>query len=111
MHFLITARYGTGTEAAARRQAAEAEHRQGIVQLASEGAVLNGGLKLDDQGRPNGSLLMVQFPDRGTLDFYLAQEPYVRDRVWEDLTVLAFHRPDTQSLQAGQPAPGPVSPN
>ncbi len=67
MHYLITARYGTETAAATRRKAAEAEHRQGLTQLASAGTVVDGGLLLDEQGRPNGSFLMVQFTERAAL--------------------------------------------
>ncbi len=103
MHFLITARYSVDAAASARRQAVEAEHRQGILQLAAKGNVIDGGLLLDDHGRPTGSLLIVHFSDRSGLNAYLAREPYVREQVWETMTVLAFHRLDAQSLQAGSP--------
>ena len=34
-----------------------------------------------------GSVLILDFPDRAALDEYLANEPYVLEKVWEKIEV------------------------
>ena len=41
----------------------------------------------DDAGKMKGSLLIVDFPSRKDLEDYLANEPYILEKVWEEVEV------------------------
>ena len=45
-----------------------------------------GGI-LDEAGKPIGSVLVLDFESRDQLDAYLAGEPYIIEKVWEDVKV------------------------
>ena len=51
-----------------------------------EHVVCAGGL-LDEAGKPIGSVLVLDFESRDQLDAYLAGEPYIIEKVWEDVKV------------------------
>jgi uncharacterized protein len=42
---------------------------------------------LNDAGQLCGSVMVFELPDRAALDRYLTAEPYVKNRVWEKITV------------------------
>ena len=42
---------------------------------------------LDEAGKPKGSVLILEFDNREQVDAYLANEPYVIEKVWEDVKV------------------------
>ena len=48
-----------------------------------------GGPMLDDQGRMQGSLIIISFPDRAALDDYLAKDPYFTGGLFESVTIHA----------------------
>ena len=48
-----------------------------------------GGPLLDDQGRMQGSLMIISFPDRAALDAYLAKDPYFTGGLFESVTIHA----------------------
>ena len=48
--------------------------------------VCAGGM-LDEAGKPKGSVLILEFDNREQVDAYLANEPYVIEKVWEDVKV------------------------
>ena len=45
-----------------------------------------GGL-LDDEGKMKGSVLVLDFEDRASLDEYLGSEPYIMEKVWEKVEI------------------------
>ncbi len=45
-----------------------------------------GGL-LDDEGKMKGSVLVMDFEDRASLDEYLGSEPYIMEKVWERVEI------------------------
>ena len=51
-----------------------------------EHVICAGGI-LDDAGKPIGSALVLDFETRAELDAYLAGEPYIIEKVWEDVKV------------------------
>ena len=85
MQFAIIAHDLPGDEAHMRRLDARAEHMESIRQLKIEGRILDGGALLDDSGRMSGSVVLCDFQDRAALDAYLANEPYMRKKVWSDV--------------------------
>ena len=83
MQFLIKAL--DGENMLERRMAVRPRHLEGMAKLGRH-IVVAGGI-LDEAGRPKGSVLVLEFPDRADLDAYLKQEPYVLEHVWETIEV------------------------
>ena len=83
MQFIITAR--DGANMLDRRMAVRPRHLEGMARL-SDHIVCAGGI-LDGEGRPKGSVLVMEFDDRMRLEEYLAAEPYVVEGVWEKIEV------------------------
>lgn len=87
MHFLLIAYDGTDEQAPARRLRAREQHLASIEALKKEGKALYGAALLDDRQEMAGSLVIYQFDSRGDLDAYLAEEPYVTQKVWQRIEI------------------------
>ena len=83
MQFIITAH--DGVNMLEKRMAVRSRHLEGMAKLGKH-IVCAGGL-LDDEGKPKGSVLVLDFEDRAALDEYLRNEPYVTEQVWEKIKV------------------------
>ena len=83
MQFVITAYDGEGM--LAKRMEVRPLHLEGMERL-KDHLVCAGGL-LDDAGNLKGSVLVMEFQSREELDEYLANEIYVKEHVWERITV------------------------
>ena len=83
MQFVITAYDGEGM--LAKRMEVRPLHLEGMERL-KDHLVCAGGL-LDDAGNLKGSVLVMEFQNREELDKYLANEIYVKEHVWERITV------------------------
>ena len=68
-----------------KRMAVRPRHLEGMARLGAH-VVCAGGL-LDDEGKMKGSVLIMDFQSREELDNYLANEPYVKEHVWEKIEV------------------------
>lgn len=83
MQFVITAYDGEGM--LAKRMEVRPLHLEGMERL-KDHLVCAGGL-LDDAGNLKGSVLVMEFQNREELDEYLTNEIYVKEHVWERITV------------------------
>ena len=83
MQFIITAH--DGENMLEKRMAVRPRHLEGMAKLGKH-IVCAGGL-LDDEGKPKGSVLVLDFGDSASLDEYLKNEPYVTEQVWEKIKV------------------------
>ena len=83
MQFIITAY--DGDNMLEKRMAVRPRHLEGMAALGTH-IVCAGGL-LDEEGKPKGSVLVLEFADRAELDRYLENEPYVKEHVWEKIEV------------------------
>ena len=83
MQFIITAH--DGENMLEKRMAVRPRHLEGMAKLGKH-IVCAGGL-LDDEGKPKGSVLVLDFEERAALDEYLKNEPYVTEHVWEKVEV------------------------
>ena len=83
MQFIIKAYDGEGK--LDKRMEVRPRHLEGMQKL-SEHIICAGGL-LDDEGKMKGSALIMDFESRKELDDYLANEPYVLEKVWEKIEV------------------------
>jgi uncharacterized protein YciI len=88
MHFLVTARdYAGGLE---KRLSLRPAHIELGDRMHKEDKLLFGGAVLDDKGNMTGSVLVCNFPDRQSLDEWLAVEPYVTGKVWKTISIEPF---------------------
>lgn len=83
MQFVITAHDGEGM--LERRMAVRPRHLQNKGEI--DGKVICAGGILDDEGKPKGSVLVLEFARRELLDGYLESEPYIQEGVWERVEV------------------------
>lgn len=83
MQFVVTAY--DGENMLEKRMAVRPRHLEGMKQLGKH-IVCAGGI-LDEEGKPKGSVLVMEFEDRAALDDYINNEPYVLEHVWENITV------------------------
>ncbi len=83
MQFMIKAT--DGPNMLEKRMEVRPRHLEGMKRLGSH-IICAGGL-LDDAGKMKGSLLIVDFPSRKDLEDYLANEPYILEKVWEKVEV------------------------
>ena len=87
MQFLIRAYDGEGK--LDKRMEVRPRHLEGMKKL-SEHIISAGGL-LDDEGKMKGSALIMDFESREELDSYIANEPYVQEKVWEKIEIEAIN--------------------
>ncbi len=83
MQFLIRAYDGAGK--LDKRMEVRPRHLEGMKRL-SEHIVSARGL-LDEEGKMKGSALIMDFASRQELNEYIANEPYVLEKVWEKIEV------------------------
>lgn len=83
MQFIIKAYDGKGM--LDKRMEVRPRHLEGMKKL-SDHIICAGGL-LDDEGKMKGSALIMDFESRKELDEYIANEPYVMEKVWEKIEV------------------------
>ena len=87
MQFVVTAY--DGNEKLEERMRVRPRHLENMAAPGSS-VVCAGGM-LDEEGKPKGSVLVLDFESKDQLDAYLASEPYIAEKVWEDVTVEPFN--------------------
>lgn len=90
MDFLVIAMDGPDEGALDRRMGARDEHIAGIMKLKEQGHFIAGGAILDDDGKMIGSSVIVDFPDRESVEKCIAEDPYTKGNVWQDVTIRPF---------------------
>lgn len=71
-----------------RRLACRQAHVDMIDKLKANNKILVGAALLDDNQKMHGSILMLNM-DKAELENYLAEEPYITNRVWEKWEIKA----------------------
>lgn len=94
MHFIVTAWDHKDREALNRRMDSRDEHLALVVKMKEKGHDLFAAAMIDDDGAMIGSTMIVDFPSREELDKWLETEPYVVNKVWEDINVQTCKVPD-----------------
>jgi len=90
MQFLLIAYDGTDAGAQDRRMKSRAEHLEKIALVKKTGQFLLGGAILDDNERMIGSMILYETADREELDKLLLDEPYIYNRVWDNIEIKPF---------------------
>lgn len=86
--FVIIAYDAKDDGAMARRAEAREAHTQAMAQARANGNIICGAALLDDSGKMIGSNVIVNYPSRKELDDWLAVEPYIVGKVWENITII-----------------------
>jgi len=87
MQFIVIGLDGTDPKALERRMAVREEHIKMGDKLFGSGNLWYGAALLNDDGNMEGSLYILDFPSEKELKEYLAIEPYVTGKVWQNITI------------------------
>jgi uncharacterized protein YciI len=93
--FIVIGHDGTDEGALERRMAARDAHLKVCEASVASGNQLIGVAMMDDAGKMNGSVMIMNFDSREELDAWLAREPYVSGKVWANVEVIPCKVPDT----------------
>ncbi len=88
MQFMVTAYDGKDRDALNRRLSVRDAHIEGAHRLKESGQLIAGGAILDEEENMIGSTMFVEFDSKAELDQWLANDPYVTGKVWQDIEVL-----------------------
>ena len=83
MQFIITAH--DGADMLEKRMSVRPRHLENLRNV--NGKVICAGGILDEEGKMVGSVMVMEFAGRDELDEYLKNEPYLQEKVWEDVSV------------------------
>ncbi|MBR2761544.1 MAG: hypothetical protein IKE16_00490 [Solobacterium sp.] len=83
MQFVIIAHDGKGM--LEKRMEVRPRHLENLSKITDK--VLCAGGLLDEDGKMKGSVMVMEFETREELDAYLAEEPYILEKVWENVEV------------------------
>lgn len=86
---------GTDDGALERRMAVREAHLKVCADSVANGTQLIGAAMMNDDGKMNGSCMVMNFDSREDLDTWLSREPYVMGKVWERVEVIPCKVPDT----------------
>lgn len=101
MHFAVIAQDDKRAGTLEKRLNARAAHMSGLREMKADGRVVDGGAILDRDGNMVGSVMLLNFPDRASLDAYIATEPYQRQGVWGNVDIFEVRRVDWDKLKVG----------
>ena len=93
--FIVIGYDGKDDGALERRMAARDAHLKVCAESVASGNQLIGAAMMDENGKMNGSTMVMDFPDRAALDEWLKREPYVAGKVWDRIEVIPCKVPDT----------------
>ena len=88
--YVIIAQDGTDEDALKRRMEVRPFHLAGAKKLKEQNNFVFGGATLDEEGNMRGSIMIVQFETNEEFDHWYANEPYIKDGVWQTIEVKPF---------------------
>lgn len=87
MQYIITAYDYTDEHALDRRMSVRPDHVANIMKVKEYGKVISAGGLLDENRKMKGSFLIMEFATMELLEKYLDSEPYIKNKVWEKITI------------------------
>ena len=87
MKYVVTAH--DGNNQFAERARVRPRHLENLAGLGSR-VMFAGGI-LNEDGKPIGSVLVLDLESEDQLKAYLASEPYIQEKVWEDVVTEPFN--------------------
>jgi uncharacterized protein len=88
--YVIIAKDGNDADALERRMQVRTDHLAGASALKANGNFVTGGATLDEAGRMNGSVMIVQFETDDAFQHWYNNEPYIVQGVWKHIEVKPF---------------------
>lgn len=88
--YIIIAYDGTDSGATERRMSVRPEHFKTARELKANNNFVIGGAMLDENGKMNGSMMIVQFETVEQLRQWMENEPYINGKVWQQVEVKPF---------------------
>jgi uncharacterized protein YciI len=89
MVFVVIAHDARDAEAPARRMETRPRHMARIGPRAEQGELVCGVALLDKPGGAMvGSVMVIDLPDEAAVRAWLAEDPYMKEGVWKDVTIL-----------------------
>ncbi|MEO6915948.1 MAG: YciI family protein [Chitinophagaceae bacterium] len=90
IQYVIIAKDGTDEGAHDRRMEVRPSHLEGLKVLKASNNFISGGATLDENGKMNGSVMIIQFETQDEFDAWYKTEPYITQKVWQDVHVRPF---------------------
>ncbi|MFK4089500.1 YciI family protein [Kribbella sp. NPDC020789] len=90
MLYVVIAYDGTEPGTFERRMLVRPAHMANGEKMMQDGSFLFGGGILDGAGKMAGGVLVVDFESRDEIDEWLANEPYILNKVWSRVEVHPF---------------------
>jgi uncharacterized protein YciI len=90
MIYAVIAYDGTEPGTFERRMQVRPAHMANGEKMMQDGSFLLGGAMLDGSGKMSGGVLLVDFETREEIDEWLANEPYILNKVWTRVEVHPF---------------------
>lgn len=88
--YVIIAKDGTDEHALDRRMEVRPSHLESLKGLKAAGNFIVGGATLTEEGKMNGSVMIVQFETEEEFEAWKVTEPYINGKVWEEVEVRRF---------------------
>lgn len=85
--YILIAYDAKDAEAPNRRMAMREAHLESVKKARANGNAL-AGLAIIENEKMAGSVIVTNFDSRAEFDAWLAVEPYITGKVWDDITVL-----------------------
>ncbi len=88
--FLILAADFKDGEALDRRLAVREQHLERARKEHANGVLKVGGASLSDAGKMHGSMLVVELENEEAVKQWIAEDPYIIGRVWDNVRIEPF---------------------
>ena len=88
--YVIIAQDGTDENALDRRMEVRPFHLEGAKKLKENNNFVIGGAMLDEAGKMNGSVMILQFETDEEFKNWYENEPYIKGKVWQKIEVKPF---------------------
>lgn len=88
--YVIYAFDGTDAHAFEHRLSVRPAHLKNMSLFKASGNFIYGGAMLDADGKMIGSTVVMRFESKEDLQIYLDSEPYISEKVWQDIKIYPF---------------------
>lgn len=92
--FLIQAIDHTDENALQRRLSVREQHLNRMKEEKEKNVFITGGALLDNDKRMIGSVIILNLPDEESVRNWVAADPYVKNQVWNEISIAPFRVAD-----------------
>jgi uncharacterized protein YciI len=93
-HFIIQALDYTDDDAQNRRLAVRELHLTRMKEEKEKGIFITGGAIINDEKNMIGSVIILSLPDKQSVAGWVQEDPYVKNRVWNEIHIAPFKLAD-----------------